>query len=150
MKTDTGTNTPVVPNWRHVGVFLVLTFGLTWLVDLAIYLHGGLADPRTVTAIQLQMLMPAFSAIILGLFFFPESPLHHSRPAGRGRWFYYYFLLLTLVYALSAVGMWLIPTPGMLTLVAPLTQLAALLGLVVLVVLRLSAGREAMARVGLA
>lgn len=72
------------PNWPHVGAFLGLTFGLTWLLDLGIYLQGGLDTPWMVTTLQLQMLLPAFSAIVLGLFFFPESPLFHTRPAGRG------------------------------------------------------------------
>ena len=75
-----------------MGAFLGLTFGLTWLLDLAIYLRGGLATPGVITILQLQMLLPAFSAIVLGLFFFRESPIYRGRPAGRGRWFYYYFL----------------------------------------------------------
>ena len=33
-------------NWRHVVAFLGLTFGLTWLLDLAVYLRGGLAATR--------------------------------------------------------------------------------------------------------
>jgi hypothetical protein len=40
--------------------FLALTFGLTWLLDLAIYLCGGLAaTPGAVTILQFQMLLPA-------------------------------------------------------------------------------------------
>ena len=93
------------PNWRHVAVFLGLTFGLTWLLDLAIYLRGGLAAAGVITILQLQMLLPAFSAILLGLFFFRESPIYRGRPAGPGRWFYYYFLALTAIYALGALGM---------------------------------------------
>ncbi len=149
MTTNSGPNTVSAPNWRHVGAFLALTFGLTWLIDLVIYLRGGLDIPGTTTVIQLQMLMPAFSAIVLCMFFFPESLLFHSRAFGWGRWFYHYFLLLTLIYALSVVGMMLNPTQGMLALVAPLAQLVAFLGLLVLIVLRLAAGRESMAEVGL-
>ena len=29
-------------NWKQVGAFLGLTFGLTWLLDLALFLNGGL------------------------------------------------------------------------------------------------------------
>jgi CAAX protease family protein len=151
MITDTGTEPKLAPNWRHVGAFLGLTFGLTWLLDLAIYFRGGLGTPGMVTLLQLQMLLPAFSAIVLGVFFFPESPIYHGRPAGRGRWFYYYFLLLTVIYALGALGVWLAPAQGTLALVAAIApQLLAFLGLFVLVVLRFAAGREAMARVWLA
>src|SRR5579884_726942 len=99
MTTDAGTDTCLAPNWPHVGAFLGLTFGVTWLLDLAIYLHGGLGTPGIVTVLQLQMLLPAFGAIMLGLLFFPESPIYRDRPAGRGRWFYYYFLLLVAIYA---------------------------------------------------
>src|SRR5512136_782796 len=103
MTIDTGTDNSLAPNWRHVGAFLGLTFGLTWLLDLAIYLRGGLATPGMTTILQLQMLLPAFSAIVLGLFFFRESPIHRSRPAGPGRWFHYYFLALTAIYAAGAL-----------------------------------------------
>ena len=136
-------------NWRHVSAFLGLTFGLTYLLDLVIFLRGGLEIPGTVTVIQLQMLLPAFSAILLGLFFFPESPIYHRKPAGRGRWFYYYFLVLTVIYALGALGVWLAPAQGTIALVAAIPQLLAYLGLLVLIVLRLFAGRESIARVWL-
>jgi hypothetical protein len=65
-----------------------------------------------VTILQLQMLLPAFSAFVQGLFFFPESPIYHDRPAGRGRWSYYYFLQLTVIYALGALGVWLATAQG--------------------------------------
>ena len=159
MTTDTLTETlpPTVaetrlrPNWRHVGAFLGLTFGLTWLLDLAIYLRGGLATPGMATLLQLQMLLPAFSASVLGLFFFRESPIHRSRAAGRGRWFYYYFLALTAIYALAALAGWLAPDqPTLKLVISTVPVMLSLLGLLLLVALRLVAGREAMARVGLA
>jgi membrane protease YdiL (CAAX protease family) len=151
MTTDIDTHTNSAPNWRHVAAFLGLNFGLTWLLNLAIYLHGGLNTPGMVSVLQLQMLLPAFSAILLGLLFFPESPIYHRRPAGRARWFYYYFLLLTLIYALGALGAWLAPAQGAITQVAAIAPLLlAFLGLLLLVVLRITAGREAMARVWLA
>lgn len=150
MTTRSDTDIGLAPYWRHVGVFLGLTFGLTWLLNLAIYLRGGLGSPGMVSVLQLQMLLPAFSAIVLGLLFFPESPIYRGRSAGPGRWFYYYFLLLTLVYAVGALGVWLGRTPSMLTPVFNIVPLAlAVLGLLVLVVLRVAAGREAMARVWL-
>src|SRR5512135_2565385 len=152
MTIDTATDNSLAPNWRHVGAFLGLTFGLTWLLDLVIYLRGGLGTPGMVTILQLQMLLPAFSAIVLGLLFFPESPIYHRRPAGWGRWFYYYFLLLTGVFALGALGVWLFPTAqgtiGVAASTVPL--LLSVVGLLVLIVLRFAAGRVAMARVWLA
>ena len=141
-------NNPGV-NWRHVGAFLGLTFGLTYLLDLAIYLGGGLAAPGMVTKLQMQMLLPAFSAIVLGLFFFPESPIYYRRPAGKGRWFYYFFLLLTVVYALGVLSIWHTPSEDSALLLGLLPQMLAYLGLIVLIVLRFVAGKELMARVKL-
>ena len=150
MTTDTGTNTRFSPNWRHVGVFLALNFGLTWLLDLAVYLRGGLRIPGIVAALQLQMLLPAFSAIVLGLFIFPESPIYRDKPAGRERWFYYYFLLLVLIYALGTLIIWLSPSQSTIAVLASIPLILAFLGLLILIVLRLTAGREAMKSVWLA
>jgi membrane protease YdiL (CAAX protease family) len=129
--------------------FLGLTFGLTWSLDLVAYLNGG---PRTLVggnATTTSALMPAFSAILLGLFFFPESPIYHKRPAGRGRWFYYFFLLHTLVSAVGILSVWLNPSDGMVKIVILATQLPYIVGLFLVVVLRFTAGRQAMARVWL-
>ncbi len=137
-------------NWRHVGAFLGLTFGLTWLLDLAIYLRGGLGASGMVTILHFQMLLPAFSAIVLGLFDFPEHPIDRGRAAGRGRWFYYYFLLLTVIYAAGTLGVWLTPGQEAVMIAASMIPLLlSFLGLLMLIVLRLTAGREAMARFGL-
>ncbi len=143
------TNTTTYPNWPHVSAFLGLNFGLTYLLDLAIYLNGGLAKPGMINMLQFQMLLPAFSAILLGLFFFPESPIYFRKPAGAGRWYYYYFIVLTLFYAASDLAIWLSPTQSTLASVAPIAQIFAFVGLLVLIGLRLIAKREGMARVGL-
>jgi membrane protease YdiL (CAAX protease family) len=138
------------PNWRHVGAFLGLTFGLTWLLNLAIYLRGGLATPGLVPVLQFQMLLPAFCATLLGLVVFRENPIYHRYDAGRGRWFYYYYLALTGVFFLGALAAWFVPASPTIQTVAALVPLAlAFLGLFVLITLRLTAGAEAMARVWL-
>ena len=150
MDIDTFTDMNNAIRWRHVGIFLALNFGLTWLLDLAIYLRGGLRIPGIIAALQLQMLLPAFSAIVLGLFFFPESPIYWGKPAGRARWFYYYFLLLVLIYALGTLAIWLSPSPNLIAVLASIPLILAFLGLLILIGLRLAAGREAMASVWLA
>jgi membrane protease YdiL (CAAX protease family) len=150
MNNDTATNTYLAPNWRQVSAFLGLTFGLTWLLDLAIYLRGGLQIPGIAIFTQLQTLLPAFSAILLGLFFFTESPIYHSRPARRGRWFYYYFLLMTVVYALGALNVFLNPAQNTITIAAAILQILTMLGLILLIVMRFISGHEAMAQVWLA
>ncbi len=143
-------DTNLKTNWRHVGVFLGLTFGLTWLLDLAIYLRGGLSIPGIVAALQLQMLLPAFSAIVLGLFFFPESPIYRQKPVGRGRWFYYYFLLLTLIYILGTLVIWFSPAQSTIAVLAAIPLILAFLGLILLIVLRATSSRGAMAQIWLA
>lgn len=141
---------PARPIWSHVGIFLVLTFGLAWLLDLGIYLHGGLKQPGIVTALQLQMLLPASSATVLGMFFFRESPLHRSREVGPGRWFYRFVLALTGMFAVCVAVMWLVPRRGVFVAVGAVAPIAGFLGLVLLIVLRIVAGRGEMARVGIA
>lgn len=138
------------PNWRHVGIFLALNFGLTYLLDLVIYLRGGLRMTGIVAALQLQMLLPAFSAIVLGLFFFRESPIYRRRPAGKARWFYYYYLLVTLIYFLGTLVLFFSPSQNLVAILSTIPLALAFLGLLVLVILRFSAGREAMAQVWLA
>lgn len=150
MSESATADTATGPNWRHVGVFLGLTFGLTWLLNLAIALRGGLGAPGMVGVLQFQMLLPAFSAIVLGLFFFRESPIYRRRHAGRARWFYYYFLLLTVVYAIGAMAGWLAPaSPAVATLSAVIPLLLAFAGLLLLIVLRVALGHAAMASVWL-
>lgn len=131
--------------------FLGLTFGLTWLIDLAIYLCGGYGTPQATNAIGLHMLMPAFSAILLGLFFFPESPIYHRKPAGRERWFYYFFLLFTVIAFPIILSNLLAPSnPTLLLVAASIFPLLAILSLLLLAVFRFTEGQQAMARVWLA
>ncbi len=139
------------PAFDRKGVFwfLGLTFGLTYLIDLVIYLYGGFTGPGWYYAIALTGMMPAFSAILLGLFFLPNSPIYYRWPAGRGRWFYYFFLLYILSIAIGVISIWLYPSDQMIELVGIVIQLVMVAGLPFLIVLRFAAGREAMARVWL-
>ena len=90
-------------NWKHVVWFLVLAFGLTWLLDLILYLTGGLANPGSSLLLQLQMLLPAFSAMLLGTFFFKDSPIFYRINRGPSRWFVYFYLFLTGLYLIGAI-----------------------------------------------
>ena len=98
------TDTTIVPvetpakhvNWKQVGAFLGLTFGLTWLLDLALFLNGGLKSPAALISLQFQMLLPAFSAILLGMFFFKDSLINIKNNHSKSRWFTWYYLFFTL------------------------------------------------------
>jgi membrane protease YdiL (CAAX protease family) len=139
-------------NWKQVGLFLVLTFGLTWLLDWVLWLTVGYGQNVTTgVLLQLQMLLPAFCAIVLGLFVFKDSTLYTVRThKERPRWFFYYFLVYTVMYA--AVGAVMVISPGLttLTMAGAVTQGLTILGLVVLIIVRAVSGREAFARAGLA
>jgi membrane protease YdiL (CAAX protease family) len=137
-------------NKKSVFWFLGLTFSLTWLIDLVIYLRGDYDSLLTMSLIQLSGLMPAFSAILLGVFFFPESPIFRKRSTGRGRWFYYIFLAITVIFALVVLIQWFVPVQGAIsTLIANALLLLSVLGMLVYLVLRFTRGRQAMAQVGL-
>jgi membrane protease YdiL (CAAX protease family) len=136
-------------NWPHVGWFLGLTFGLTWLADLVLYLNGGLTSPVASLLLQFQMLLPAFSAMVLGLFLFKESPIHFRSNSTRSRWFVYYYLFLTCLYFLGLIASLI--QPQQTGIISSLLLIPNLIGLILLVVLRvIKGGKEAFASTGLA
>ena len=139
---------PPQVNWSRVGWFLGLAFGLTWLLDLALYLAGGLANPATQLLLQLQMLLPAFSAMLLGAFFFKDSPIFHRTNRGTSRWFVYFYFLLTGLYLAGAIASLI--QPDLRTTLASLLFVPNFLGLILLVVLRWKGGRNTFVEAGMA
>jgi membrane protease YdiL (CAAX protease family) len=138
--------------WKEVGVFLVLTFGLTLLLNLLLYLTTSYDSPSPSLGLilQAQMLLPAFSAILLQMFFFKSSPIHVSAYRERPRWFFYFFLAYTVFYLVASL---LAVSTGNDVAVAPIMVVAQVLtlgGLILVVVLRLVCGGEAFQRAGLA
>jgi membrane protease YdiL (CAAX protease family) len=137
-----------VVNWPHVWAYIGLSFGLTWLIDLVIYLNGGLTNPAAKLLMQFMMLMPAFAAIFLGMFFFRESPIYYRTNRTASRWFIYYYFFLTLAFLVVAI----------LVLVQPARDLAlsvylgplSMIGLLLLLVLRWRGGPQAFAGAGMA
>jgi len=72
------------PNWKQVTVFVGLTFGLTYLLDLVLFLAGGLGgSSSTLAVLQVQMLIPACVAIVLRVFVFKDSPIYRVRDRSR-------------------------------------------------------------------
>jgi membrane protease YdiL (CAAX protease family) len=149
-------NEPLAPerkevNWKQVGIFLALTFGLTWILDLVLWFTVGYGEsPLTGLLLQLQMLLPAFCAIVLGLFVFKGNALYQVRTnKERPRWFYYYFLVYTIIYAVTSTVALVTPNMTTLTALGAITQALTLLGLILLIALRVASGRKAYARAGL-
>jgi membrane protease YdiL (CAAX protease family) len=134
--------------WLNVVTFLALAFGLTWLLDLVLYMTGGLANPSTRLLLQFQMLIPAFSGLLLGTFFFKESPVYYRTNRSASRWFVYYYFLITVLYLAGAV-IGLIQ-PAQAALISTWLLIPNVIGLILLVVLRLIGGKNAFAEAGLA
>jgi hypothetical protein len=83
---------------KRVLPFLVLTFALSWGFHLLIAGTIGHGAYLELGVSPLDMLCPAFVALILRLFVFKDSPVHFRRYRGNPRWILYGFLLLTVVY----------------------------------------------------
>ncbi len=136
------------PNWRQIALFLGLVFGLTYLLDLALYLTGGYgANAGTTVALQFQMLIPATVAIVLQLFFFKNSPIYHMRE--KPRWFFYVYLVYVLFQLVLATSLLFVSNQMYQIAASALIQILLLGMLVFIVILRLVSGREAFQRAGL-
>ncbi|MBI9050873.1 MAG: CPBP family intramembrane metalloprotease [Anaerolineaceae bacterium] len=134
-------------NWNQVGTFIGLTFGLTWLLDLVLFRSGGLQSPVSLLALQLQMLLPAFSAILLGMFFFKNSPINIKNNHSKSRWFTWYFLLYSLLYIAAVIFSFI--RPDMVQTISPFMLIPGLLGLILVIVLRAVGGKNTFAGVGM-
>jgi uncharacterized protein len=135
-------------NWPHVLAYIGLAFGLAWLIDLVLYLNGGLAHPSAVLMLQFEMLMPAFAAMLLGMFFFKESPIYYQTNHSASRWFIYYYFLMTLAYLAAAVVGSI--QPALSRTLSGSLLIFSLVGLVLLLVLRWRGGPQSFAGVGMA
>jgi uncharacterized protein len=133
-------------NWGQVGLFLALTFGLTWLLNWVLW-RVGFGTPSMLVLLQLQMLLPASSAILLGMFVFTNSPIYFRDLAPRVAAFLIFFLILALVYVGLAVGV--SNDPGQLQVYSGAGTGLAVLGLLFALLLRFIGGRDAFARAGL-
>jgi membrane protease YdiL (CAAX protease family) len=136
------------PNWRQIGLFVGLTFLLTYALDLALYLvAGGLNHPAATQVLQLQMLIPAAVAIVLQLFIFKDSPIYHVQ--GQARWFFLGYLLLAVLLVALATSALLFPNTIVLSITSLVTVVASAGSLLLVVLVRLVAGKEAFAQAGL-
>ncbi len=134
-------------NWKQVGTFLGLTFGLTWLLDLALFLNGGLKSPAALITLQFQMLLPAFSAILLGMFFFKDSPINVKNNHSKSRWFTWYYLVFTLLYAVAVILVFF--RPEKIQIIMSVMLLPSVIGMILVIVLRLVGGKDTFAGVGM-
>lgn len=146
MMNETTVLPPERFNLRQVGAFIALTFILTWLLDAVLWLTVGYGSGiPTLLFLQAQMLLPAFSAILLGLLFFKNSPIYFRTYRERPRWFLYFFLLYTLVYlVMSALSV--AATNEVQTVLSAVSSSLTLLALLALLAVRGFSSGEAFAR----
>jgi len=85
-------------NLRRVFIFLFLTFSLSWGFDcLIIYFSGS--DPSSDLGMNpWGMLVPAFVALLLQMYFFKDSPIYYKAYKDKPHWILSGFLILTIVY----------------------------------------------------
>lgn len=141
------THNKQIISWRNIAQFLGMTFTLTWILNLGIWRISLSAGATATQLLQLQMLLPAFSAIFLGMFTFKESPIYFKTFHERSRLFFYFYLIFTLTYALlSALALAL---PEQAIILSALSGAVNILGLVILVLIRIFSGRESFEHAGL-
>jgi len=88
---------------RRIGLFLILTFALSWGFDpLADALFGRL-DVLELGITPWSMLVPASVALSLQMFLFRDSPIHISRLCDRAVLVPLGFLGLTVLYGLVTI-----------------------------------------------
>ena len=83
---------------KETAVFIVLVFGLTFLLNFVMLINFDLFvenQELLVVALRFEMLIPAFSAITLNLFVFKTKAYPR-----KSRILYYYFLVITALSAL--------------------------------------------------
>ena len=96
-------------NARLMLVFLLIAFGLSWLLALPLWLGDGLADPLFGVVAVAMMFTPAVAAIVV--VFVVERPQHKARALGlwplkpAGRFIGYLALGLTVPVALILVAL---------------------------------------------
>ncbi|MGA0566633.1 CPBP family intramembrane glutamic endopeptidase [Rathayibacter sp. KR2-224] len=116
-----GTPFPVRVPWLAVGTFVVIAFGLAWLITLPLWVSGsGLATPGAILLIVGMMYTPAAAALVVS--FFVQRP--RPRPLAE------YLGLWPLRPVRRVIGMTLIGLFGSILIVMIGVFVSAALGLV--------------------
>jgi len=133
---------------RKVIRFIVLTFVLTYSLNLGMALAFNFKLPAEArTSMMTMMLVPAFSAIVLKMFFEKDSEIYFRTFREKTRLFFYFFLLYFAVFLTLSVASW--SSPQYVELADTLTFAMTSLGLLFLVALRFMLGGDAFRRAGL-
>ena len=90
-------------NGRRVGLFLILTFALSWGFDPLIDALIGHHDVLELGIAPWSMFVPAAVALGLQMFLFRDSPIHVRRFRARSILIPAGFLILTVLYGLATI-----------------------------------------------
>ncbi|NNC11308.1 CPBP family intramembrane metalloprotease [Planctomonas sp. JC2975] len=127
---------PVRVPWPAVGTYVVIAFGLAWLICLPLWLSGeGLNTPGAIFLIVAMMYTPAAAALIVA--FFVQRPRPRPLREYLGVW--------PLTPAKRVIGLTVVGLLGSILVVVASVFLAAALGLVKLDLVHFSAFRELLA-----
>jgi len=133
---------------RKVIRFIVLTFVLTYSLNLGMALAFNFKLPAEArTSMITMMLVPAFSATVLKMFFEKDSEIYFRTFREKTRLFFYFFLLYFAVFLTLSVASWI--SSQYVELADTLTFAMTSLGLLFLVALRFMLGGDAFRRAGL-
>lgn len=128
--------------------FIVLTFAITYCLNLGMALAFNFKLPTEArTSMMTMMLAPAFSAIILKMFFERDSEIYFKTFQEKTRLFFYFFIFYFAVFFTLSVASWISPHHAGLADI--LTSIMTILGLLFFVSLRFVVGGDAFRKVGL-
>lgn len=85
---------------KRVFIFLLLTFSLTWGLEVLVASTIGQPAYLETKLHPLGMFFPAFSALLLRIFIFKESPLYFKTHTETTRWIFYAFFLIVFLNAI--------------------------------------------------
>jgi membrane protease YdiL (CAAX protease family) len=131
----------------RVGLFLLLTFGLSWGFELAIALTIGHAAFLETSLAPWSMFVPASVGLALQLFVFRDSPIHVRRCRERPILIPISFLVLTVLYGI--VALLAIAIPPQRSTLGGLGNLLTTLWTLTLFTLYGQVGEDGFRRVGL-
>lgn len=86
--------------------------------------------------------------MLLGAFFFKDSPIFYRANHGASRWFVYFYFLLTGLYLVGTVVSLI--QPDLTTTLVSVLFIPNFLGLILLIVLRVKGGKNTFVDVGMA
>ena len=79
---------------RRIILYILLTFILSWGLDWLFIKIRGLKAANDLGGISPGMLIPAFVALLLQVFFFRDSKIYYKRYRETPRWIFYSFFIL--------------------------------------------------------